>query len=218
MVICYHKDANTYINMNNPIGIFELKPELKITRNIYKTKIDGLLFCSHKTIKDSRGFFSELGYIPELEEMIQKPFPVKQISHARSRQNVIRGFHAENWSKYVQVISGECFSAIADVRPESPTFLNVEIFILGQGDRALDGSLYIPPRLGNSMCVLKGHVDYIYLFDQLYSERDASGDIAISLFDKDLNVAWPIPHDQVIISERDLHAVTMREKYPDRFP
>jgi len=190
---------------------------LKIAENIYKTSIDGLLYCSHNTHSDSRGFFSEIGRVPEVESVIGAAFPIKQISHARSNKNVIRGFHGENWAKYVQVVSGKCFSAVADVRPESVTFLNVEIFILGQGEGTLDGSLYIPPRLGNSMCVLDGPVDYIYLFNQLYSLRDVSGDVAISLFDNDLGVEWPISKEEMIISERDKNSVTLREQYPEAF-
>jgi len=196
---------------------YQVAKKNELAQGIYATQIDGLLYCSHNTHSDSRGFFSEIGRVPEVESVIGASFPIKQISHARSNKNVIRGFHGENWAKYVQVVSGKCFSAIADVRPESSTFLNVEIFILGQGEGTLDGSLYIPPRLGNSMCVLDGPVDYIYLFNQLYSLRDVSGDVAISLFDKDLGVEWPISREEMIISERDQSSVTLREKYPEAF-
>jgi len=206
-----------YMKSTNPNNIYRPIPELNIANNIFKTSIDVLLYCSHNTHTDSRGFFSEIGRVPEVESVIGVSFPIKQISHARSIQNVIRGFHGENWAKYVQVVSGKCFSAIADVRPKSPTFMNVEIFILGIGEGTLDGSLYIPPRLGNSMCVLEGPVDYVYLFNQLYSLRDVSGDVAISLFDKDLGVEWPISKEEMIISERDKNAVTLREQYPEAF-
>lgn len=198
-------------------NVYIPESKLLLAKGYFKTRIDGLIYCEHSKNIDARGYFSEVGKIPGLNDLIPEPFEIKQISHAQSNKNVARGFHAENWAKYVQVVSGKCFSAIADVRPESNTFLNVEIFILGEGQDALDGSLYIPPRLGNSMCVLEGPVNYIYFFNMLYSDRDISGDVAISLFDRDLNVDWPIPSSDMIISKRDAQALFLRDKFPDSF-
>jgi dTDP-4-dehydrorhamnose 3,5-epimerase-like enzyme len=53
--------------------------------------------------------------------------------------------------------------------------------------------------------------------DKLYKDRDPAGDQAISLFDPDLNIAWPTPKEEMVISERDRQAVTLREKFPQKF-
>lgn len=191
--------------------------ENKLTDDVYKTSINGLYYVQHKTFHDERGFFSELGKLPEILKAVKSNFTVKQISQARSQPNVIRGIHAEDWNKYITVASGIAFSAIIDLRPESETFMNKETFLLGFGEDALDGSLLIPARCGNSMCVVEGPVNYLYLFDKLYSKRDPAGDVAISLFDPDLAIEWPIPREQMIISPRDLKAVTLRQRFAEKF-
>jgi dTDP-4-dehydrorhamnose 3,5-epimerase len=202
--------------MNLP-QTYKPSDDKKIADSIFKTSVQGLYYIAHSTYKDDRGFFSEVARFPELEAVIGHEFKVKQINHPRSYDNVVRGIHAENWNKYITVTNGLCFSAVVDVRPESATFGNKEYFVLGIGENVLDGSIYIPARTGNSMCVLQGPVDYLYFVDAVYKERDTTGDVAISLFDSDIDIQWPIPREQMIISERDMKAITLREKYPEKF-
>lgn len=188
-----------------------------LSEGVYKTSINGLLYIDRPIITDNRGFFSEVVKIPDLEQIIGKQFVVKQVNHARSEKNVVRGIHAEGWNKYVFVLTGLCFAAIVDVRPDSVTFGNKEYFLLGNGENALTGCLFLPVGVGNSVCVLDGPVDYLYLVDRLYQDRDKSGDIAISVFDPDLNIPWPIAKEEMIISERDTNTITLREKTPEKF-
>lgn len=202
--------------MNIP-NTYQPTEDKKVATGIFKTSINGLYYIAHSTYKDDRGFFSELARIPELEKVIGQQFIVKQINQACSEVNVIRGIHAEDWNKYITLTTGVCFSAVVDTRPESETFGNKEYFLLGYGDGVLDGSLYIPARAGNSACIVEGPVNYVYFVDKLYKDRDPSGDVAISLFDPDINVPWPIPREQMIISERDLKALTLRRRFPEKF-
>jgi dTDP-4-dehydrorhamnose 3,5-epimerase len=191
--------------------------ENKISEGVYKTKINGLLYVERPIYRDNRGFFSEIVKIPELEQIIGTQFVVKQVNHARSEQNVVRGIHAEGWNKFITVISGLCYAVIVDVRPESETFGIKEYFLMGDGNNALEGCLFLPSGVGNSICVLKGPVDYLYLVDRLYADRDKAGDTAISVFDPDINIEWPIAKDQMVISERDTNTISLREKYPEKF-
>ena len=188
-----------------------------IKQGVYKTKIKNVFYIERPIYKDSRGFFSEIVKIPELEEVIGTQFVVKQVNHARSEQNVVRGIHAEGWNKFVTVITGVCFAVIVDVRPESETFGIKEYFLMGDGENALDGCLFLPSGVGNSICAVKGPADYLYLVDRLYADRDKSGDMAISIFDPDINIEWPIKKEEMVISERDTNTITLREKYPEKF-
>lgn len=196
---------------------FKPTPELLVKDNVYKTKINGLFFLSFNFFPDERGFFAEIGHTHKIEALIGQPFKVAQINHSRSLTNVVRGMHAEGWNKLTTVVNGIAFSALADVRPDSPTFGQVETFEFGPDNNGLKGSLFITKGIANSVCVLKGPVDYIYCIDKLYQDRDQSGDQAISIFDPDLNIPWPIAKDNMIISDRDRHAVTLRQKFPGKF-
>jgi dTDP-4-dehydrorhamnose 3,5-epimerase len=193
-------------------SLYQPTAEKQVADRIFSTTVSGLWYIAHSKHGDNRGFFSEIGLLPDLETVIGHPFVIKQINLARSSDYVTRGIHCENWNKYVTVIRGSCFCAIADVVSTSPTFKQVETFMLGDGDQDLDGSLYISKGLGNSLCGVKGPVDYLYAVDALYRDRDTSGDQAISLFDPELAIEWPIPKDQMIISDRDSQSITLAER------
>jgi len=197
--------------------MFLPNPDLEIKPGVYKTKIEGLYYLSYNFTADERGFFAEVGHAHKIEAVTGQPFKIAQINHSRSNLNVIRGMHAEGWNKLTTVINGLAFSALGDVRPESPTFGRVETFEFGPDNGGLKGSLYISQGIANSVCVLKAPVDYIYCVDKLYQDRDPRGDQAISLFDPDLAIAWPIKREQMIISTRDKDAVMLRQKFPQKF-
>lgn len=203
--------------MTTSTSTFSLENASQLAPSIYGTSIHGLYVMHQHRHHDERGFYVELARVPDFEPVIGHPFVAKQLNQAHSVANVIRGFHAEGWNKIVTVTRGRAFCALADIRPDSPTFGKVETFMLGVGESALPAALYITQGIANSFCVLEGPVDYLYLVDALYKDRDRRGDQAISLFDPDLNVTWPIPKEQMIISDRDLNSVTLRELYPHNF-
>lgn len=189
-------------------SLYQPTQDKQVANNIFKTSIPRLFYIAHNKHPDNRGFFSEIGLIPDFETIIKAPFVIKQINHSRSITNVTRGIHRENWNKFVTVTRGSCFCAIADLDPNSPTFRQHESFMLGDGPNDLDGSLFISAGLGNSTCIVNGPVDYIYAVDALYRDRDTSHDQAVSLFDPWLAINWPIPRSQMILSIRDQQAIT----------
>ncbi|HKZ35133.1 MAG TPA: dTDP-4-dehydrorhamnose 3,5-epimerase family protein [Patescibacteria group bacterium] len=198
-------------------NLYEPKPELEIKDGVFKTVIDGLFYLAPNFFPDERGFFAELGHTYKIEDIIGTPFKVAQINHSRSTENVVRGLHAEGWNKLVVVTAGVAFSALVDVRPDSPTFSKVVTTMMGPDDGGLKGAWFITQGIANSVCTVKAPVDYLYFVDKLYKDRDLSGDQAISLFDPDLKIDWPTPKEKMIISERDRNSVTLREKFPDKF-
>ncbi len=201
--------------MNLPL--YKVNEKNKVEDRIYKTSINYLYYISTIVHEDNRGFYREVALIPDIEKVIGKPFSIKQLNHANSVKNVIRGMHAEDWNKLVTVTHGVCLCVLADIRPNSPTFLKKEYTLLGFGENALPGSIFITKGIANSMFIVEEPVEYIYALNELYRERDTSGDVAISLFDPDLNIQWPVPQEEMIISDRDKNSITLREKYPEKF-
>lgn len=181
--------------------------------SIKETSIKGLYVVTRPTFPDERGFFHEVYRMNELEEVGIKFSPV-QWGHSRSLPRVIRAIHTEEWQKIVYPVNGKIFIAIADVRPESDTFMKVETF---EFDNASSDSphqaLFLPPGVGNTICVVGDEpVDYIYLVDEYWDNNKAKG---IAWNDPDININWPI--DNPIISERDKNNPTLRELYPEKF-
>jgi dTDP-4-dehydrorhamnose 3,5-epimerase len=199
------------------IPLYTVDEKNMVSDRIYKTSIPGLYYIDTVLHEDERGFYREEALIPDLEEVIGSRFAIKQLNHARSEKNVIRGFHAEDWNKLITVTHGVCLCVLADIRPESQTFTKTEYILLGFGDSALPGSLFITKGIANSLCVIEAPVDYIYAVDELYRTRDSKNDVAISLFDPELHIQWPLEKKDIVVSDRDKNTTTLREKYPELF-
>lgn len=176
---------------------------------IEKTAIDGLLVISRPTHTDARGFFREPFRLNELEEAVGRPVGFVQQNHALSYQRVLRGLHAEGWDKLVYVPRGQVFTAIGDIRPDSPTFGQVATFHLGGPNL---GALFVPRGLAHGYCVLSEDADYIYLVTSYY---DGSDTRAVLWNDPDLAVPWPIA--EPILSARDRENPTLRNLIPEMF-
>lgn len=190
---------------------FDIETANQVDEYIYQTKIDGLYFIKHKSFLDDRGFYSELSRTPEIEKVTGSPFVIKQLNQSRSKQNVIRGIHAEDWNKLITVTNGSCFCALVDLRVHSKTFGKSETFLLGTTDHAVKGSIFVSRGIGNSFCVIDGPADYVYAVDALYAQRDTSNDVAVNLFDPEIGIDWPIPKENMIISQRDQESVLLSE-------
>ncbi|HEX7017546.1 MAG TPA: dTDP-4-dehydrorhamnose 3,5-epimerase [Patescibacteria group bacterium] len=196
------------------IHTFKPTPDNQVDQYAYQTPIEGLLYIEHKRFDDNRGFYAELDRVPEIEKALDIDFKVKQINLSHSKPNVIRGIHAENWNKLLMITRGTIFAAWVDFRKESATFGEVVTMTVGDhNETALFGSVFVSAGIGNSFCVTDGPVDYLYAVDQLYAERDPSGDVAISVFDPELAIPWPITKEHLVISDRDLQAVSFKEKF-----
>ncbi len=179
-------------------------------QNIRKTSIPGLLIIERPTYKDDRGFFREAVRFDELEKATGIKFNIKQWNHSLSQPRVIRALHAEGWNKLVYPATGEMFSALVDIRPNSKTFGKIETFTFKESEPKL---LFIPKGVANSICVIGNKpVYYFYLVDKYYNGSDTT---AITWDDPDLNIKWPVKNP--IISERDKNNPTLREMFPDKF-
>lgn len=202
-------------NSASPVA-FSPSSSNQVSEYLYQMPIQGLLYIKHKRFDDERGFYSELNRVPEIEAATGKPFLVKQMNMSHSKSNVCRGLHAENWNKLLTVVCGSCFCAWADIRPTSATFGQVVTMEVGvESDHF--GSVFVSAGIANSFCVNNGGVNYLYAVDALYADRDTSGDTAISLFDPDLNINWPVAKSDMIISDRDLSSISLREAFPEKF-
>jgi dTDP-4-dehydrorhamnose 3,5-epimerase-like enzyme len=198
--------------------IYQPTEAMKLAENVYKTGIDGLFYLTYPRYIDDRGLFSDFYKIPKINQILGTDFTIKQLNYAYSVPKVIRGMHAEGWNKLITVLSGHAFCALADIRPESPTFLKTEYFEFAFDPASKQGAgLYITKGIGNSICAPTDPVGYLYAVDMLYEERDTSGDRAISIYDPDLAIEWPVPKDVAIISDRDKNSITVRELYPEKF-
>lgn len=171
--------------------------------------LDGVWIFQRPVFRDDRGYFHEVFQARELQEALGRQVTFLQINHSRSRHNVLRGLHAESWDKLVYVPRGEVCTALADIRPWSPTFGRSATFRLGESNSL---TLFVPQGVAHGYHVISDEADYVY---QVTSYYDATDTRAVAWDDPDLAVAWPTTNP--IVSERDTRNPTLRELVPEAF-
>jgi dTDP-4-dehydrorhamnose 3,5-epimerase len=173
------------------------------------TRIPGLFVVRWDTHGDERGFFRQTYQRGELAAALGREPEFRQGNHSRSGAGVLRGFHAEPWDKLVYVTRGRAFCAVADIRPDSPAFGEVETFELGDppGQRI---RLFLSRGLANSFLTLE---DTDYLYDVTEEFRPIEPKPSVAWDDPDLAVAWPVP--EPTLSAADRTNPTLRQLFPD---
>ncbi len=176
----------------------------------WSRKLPGVALITLKWHRDERGAFFEAYQSEKLAAQGLPDFTPRQLSVSVSKAGVVRGIHAEPWSKYINVISGAAAAVIAEVRPDNPNFGTHEGYMLNPRR-----ALFVPRGYGNSFQSLKANTIYSYLFPDVWKPEDAKEGkyLGIAYNDPDLAISWPIT--PVIVSEKDAHNPTLRLLFPD---
>ncbi len=163
---------------------------------ITKTSIGGLVLIKRPTIEDDRGFFREPARIKAVEEATGTEFNVKQMNHARSSKNTLRGIHVAPWNKLIYVTRGKVQAVLVDLREGSQTYKKFESVIIGDENKT---SIFIPKGIGNSYLVLSDDADYVYLTDEEWAPNREYG---VAWNDPSLNIPWHL-EGEPNLSDRD---------------
>ncbi len=174
--------------------------------SIQTTSIEGLLEIERPTFADDRGFFHETFRKTELEEILGKPFDIKQANHSRSIKKTLRGIHSAPWNKLIYVSRGKVQAVIVDLRKGSPTFGKYVSFIIGDDNKK---SVFIPANCGNSYLVLSDEADYHYLTDE---EWTPNKEIGVAWDDPQLKIHWEIK-DDLLLSIKDQQNPRLNETF-----
>lgn len=125
-----------------------------------------------------------------------------QDNHSMSLQSgTIRGLHYQKppmaQAKLVRCIKGAIFDVAVDVRRDSPTYLQWTSAIL----TAVEGNqLYIPIGYAHGFQTLEANCEVAYKVNNYYAP-EADGGIIWN--DPDINIAWPLMHGNIILSNKD---------------
>jgi dTDP-4-dehydrorhamnose 3,5-epimerase len=173
------------------------------------TSLPGLVILEPAIFPDERGFFTEtyrrewhgdLG-IPTEEEFIQD-------NHSRSTRGVVRGMHfhiGAGVAKLVRCARGRILDVVVDLRSGSPTYGRWDAVEL---DEESMRELYVPVGFAHGFCVLSEVADVLYKQTAYY---DAAVERGIAWNDPEVGIEWPLPLDELILSERDLKAPRLSE-------
>jgi dTDP-4-dehydrorhamnose 3,5-epimerase len=173
------------------------------------TSLPGLVVLEPSVFPDERGFFTEtyrrqwhadLG-IPAEEEFIQD-------NHSRSTRGVVRGMHfhiGPGVAKLVRCARGRIVDINVDLRQGSPTYKQWEAVEL---DDESMRELYVPVGFAHGFCVLSEVADVLYKQTAYY---DPAVERGIAWDDPEIGIEWPLPLEELIVSERDKQAPKLAE-------
>jgi dTDP-4-dehydrorhamnose 3,5-epimerase len=182
-----------------------LLPHLKIQYRQAKmpfiqTEIPGLLIFEPQVWPDERGYFYE-SYNRSTWEAAGLDVDFVQDNQARSTRGVLRGLHYQvedmAQAKLVRVVEGEVLDVVVDLRVKSPTYGRWLGVLLSTENKR---QLFVPRGFAHGYLVLSDTAEFVYKCDNYYSKAHEGG---LRFDDPTLQIDWGIPHDQLIVSEKD---------------
>jgi dTDP-4-dehydrorhamnose 3,5-epimerase len=173
---------------------------MNITFN--STELDGLILVHSSAYNDNRGWLRE-SYNKEIfcQNGITEIF--LQEKNSFSKRNVMRGLHLQTkpneQGKLVKCTFGSIFDVVVDVRKESKTY--------GKwwGIELTDSNgyqLYVPPGFAHGFVVTSDNgAMFSYHITHNHFSKEHDGGIYFN--DPEVGIEWPIPIEDMIVSEKD---------------
>jgi len=177
--------------------------------------IPEVLLIEPKRFGDARGFFSEVW---KRSALVAQGFAVDfvQDNHSLSREvGVLRGLHFQRpptaQGKLVRVVRGRILDVAVDIRQGSPTYgQHVACELSAENWQ----QLWVPRGFAHGFLTLEPDTEVLYKVD---AEYDPATDGGIAWDDAALGIAWPLPSDGPVLSEKDRNAPRLSD-IPHPFP
>jgi dTDP-4-dehydrorhamnose 3,5-epimerase len=147
--------------------------------------IAGALLIAPDVFADERGFFKE-SFSAERYRAAGVTDVFIQDNVSVSKRHVLRGLHGDRrMAKLIQVLRGEAFDVLVDVRTGSPTYGRWEGFSLTEHNHA---QLYIPAGCLHGFMAMTDDVILSYKQSATYNPAH---EFCVRWNDPVLNIAWP---------------------------
>lgn len=173
-----------------------------------ETTIQGVWVIQPKVHEDARGYFLEAFKQEEFNRMVA-PTVFVQDNESKSSRGVLRGLHYQRGSfsqaKLVRVLRGCVLDVAVDLRRSSATFGRYVSVELSETNKT---QFFIPRGFAHGFVVLSDEAVFTYKVDNLYAPQS---EVCIRFNDPDLNIAWPIPADEILLSPKDLRGVSFKD-------
>ena len=171
------------------------------------TPIPGLLVVRLDLNRDDRGWFEEAWQRERMTGLGLPDFgPVQANVAWNAARGTTRGMHAEPWDKLVTVVSGSAYGAWVDLRAGA-AFGTTYAVELEPGV-----AVFVPRGVGNGYQTTSDATAYSYLVNGHW--RPDAHYVAVDHADPELDIAWPIPPGERILSERDRTAPALADVAP----
>lgn len=177
--------------------------------NIQTTPLQDCYIIEPTIFEDDRGFFYEKFNEQKFEELTGQNGHFVQDNISKSTYGVLRGIHLQKGvhaqAKLVSCLEGKVFDVAVDLRRNSSTFgkwFGIEL----SAENKLQ--LYVPRGFGHGFSVLSETAVFSYKCDNFYN-KESEGSVLWN--DKDVNIDWMLPEEDIILSEKDKFSKTFKD-------
>ena len=173
--------------------------------NVIKTEIDGVVIIEPKVFGDARGYFfesfSERDFNEAMTPILGHGIKFVQDNESMSSYGVMRGLHFQTMpytqSKLVRCVKGAVLDVAVDIRKGSPTYgQHVAVELTEDNHR----QFFVPRGFAHGFAVLSETAVFQYKCDNFYAPANDGG---VSIVDDSLGIAWRIPVEKALLSEKD---------------
>ncbi|MGZ3945414.1 MAG: dTDP-4-dehydrorhamnose 3,5-epimerase [Mucilaginibacter sp.] len=170
--------------------------------NIHLTPLKNCVVLEPKIIGDERGYFLESFNQRTFADLTGSNTVFVQDNQSYSKKGVLRGLHSQKGdsaqAKLVRVVKGEVLDVAVDVRKGSETYGQYFSIRLSEKNNL---QLFVPRGFLHGFVVLSDDAIFQYKCDNYY---DKSAEAGIHYADPQLAIDWILPHDQLIVSDKDI--------------
>lgn len=176
--------------------------------NYIQTEIEGVWIIEPKVFNDARGYFMEAFKEGEFRANIGNVHFV-QDNESKSSFGVLRGLHYQkgeySQAKLVRAIKGKVLDVAVDLRQSSPTFGKYVSVELSEENKR---QFFIPRGFAHGFLVLSEEAIFTYKVDNGYAPQ---AEASIRFNDETVGIDWPVAESQLLLSEKDGHAVSFKD-------
>lgn len=164
-----------------------------------KKFIEGVKIINPEIYHDERGHFSENFNLNDFNTLVDSEFNFVQDNKSFSKKGVFRGLHYQvnkPQGKLVQVLSGEVFDVVVDLRKSSKFFGDWMGIHLSAKNRK---QIWAPPGFAHGFLVLSDFAELFYKVTDYWSKKDER---CIKYDDENINIE--LPEKPKLVSKSDL--------------
>lgn len=176
--------------------------------NYIQTEIDGVWIIEPRVFNDARGYFMEAFKEEEFRSNVGDVHFI-QDNESKSSFGVLRGLHYQkgeySQAKLVRVIKGKVLDVAVDLRQSSPTFGKYVGVELSEENKR---QFFIPRGFAHGFLVLSEEAIFTYKVDNAYAPQ---AEASIRYNDESVGIDWPVAESQLLLSEKDGHAVSFKD-------
>ena len=180
-----------------------------MSMDVIETSLPEVKLITPPRFGDDRGFFSET-YNRRAFADIGITTEFIQDNHAYSAEaGTLRGLHFQappaTQTKLLRVVRGAIIDVCVDLRHGSPTFgRHVMVELTPESGQ----QILCPKGFAHATLTTKPHTEIAYKVDAYYAPEL---DFGVRFDDPDLAIDWPIPVDQLSLSEKDRHQPSLAD-------